>query len=426
MAADTIDPKVKEELAQLVGEFKKGHDGMAETLAKQNEEIKKIGGTSSETSKQIRDFEEKFKKLTEDFMATQEKANRLEIEGNRKGGHSSGGDGLKSLGEMFGESNAFQDFHKDNGWTQKTRSDIFTTKSLYPGRQVGINRKALTGIDDVRAVIATERLLEIFAQPLRKTRVRDLFPTIKTTLGSIDYVRETGFANAAAIVAESGTKPESALEFALETAAIRTIAHWVPVARQILEDIPALQGYIDTRLVEGLYIKEDQQLLFGDGLGSNLLGIMNTPGRQQYDWGMGKLGDTKIDAIRRACTRIRVAEYETTGIVLNPYDWEDIELQKDNDGRYIWMSVPQGAEQRMFRVPVIDTTAMTEGAFCLGSFALAAAIWDREQANVRIADQHADYFIKNMLVILAEERLGLTVYRPEAFLEGSFNSAPAS
>ena len=46
------------------------------------------------------------------------------------------------------------------------------------------------------------------------------------------------------------------------------------------------------------------------------------------------------------------------------------------------------------------------------------------EAQVRVAEQHDDFFVKNMVVILAEERLALTLYRPEAFVVVTLDHAP--
>ena len=123
--------------------------------------------------------------------------------------------------------------------------------------------------------------------------------------------------------------------------------------------------------------------------------------------------------------KVRVAEYAATGIVLSPNDWTDIELLKDNQGRYIWTVVTEGGQKRLWAVPVVDTTAMVDGQFLTGAFLGGANIWDREEAAVTIGDQHADFMVKNLLAILAEERIALTVYRPEAFVAGTFDDAPA-
>jgi HK97 family phage major capsid protein len=75
-------------------------------------------------------------------------------------------------------------------------------------------------------------------------------------------------------------------------------------------------------------------------------------------------------------------------------------------------------------MPVIDTPAMTEGTALVGAFGSGAQLYDREQASIRISEQHSDFFIRNAIVVLAEQRLALAVKRPEAFVKVTFDSAP--
>jgi HK97 family phage major capsid protein len=183
-----------------------------------------------------------------------------------------------------------------------------------------------------------------------------------------------------------------------------------------------------------LRLLEDNQILNGDGLGENLLGVMNTPGVQEYAWSDGvagvanvTAGDTKADAIRRAATLSFLAYYEPSGIVVHPNDWEDIELTKDVNGQYlIAVSVAMGGEPRVWRMPLVDTPAMQEGMALVGAFGTGAQLYDREQASIRISEQHSDFFIRNAIVILAEQRLALAVKRPEAFVKVEFDAAPTA
>src|SRR5690606_32176801 len=108
------------------------------------------------------------------------------------------------------------------------------------------------------------------------------------------------------------------------------------------------------------------------------------------------------------------------GVVLNHRDWAKIETLKGDDGHYLWVQVTVGGMRQLWRVPVVSTSAMNEGDFLTGAFGLAATLWDREQANIRVSESHADFFVRNQVVILAEERLALANYRPEAFVNGSF------
>jgi len=179
----------------------------------------------------------------------------------------------------------------------------------------------------------------------------------------------------------------------------------------------------------GLRLREDQQILTGAGTGEDLTGILNTSGIQEYLWSDGEttpVADTKADAIRRAATLAYLAYYEPTGIVLHPNDWEDIELTKDTNGQYlVAVSVAMGGEPRVWRMPVVDTPAMTEGTALVGAFGTGAQLYDREQASIRISEQHSDFFVRNAIVVLAEQRLALAVKRPEAFVKVSFDIAPS-
>jgi HK97 family phage major capsid protein len=183
----------------------------------------------------------------------------------------------------------------------------------------------------------------------------------------------------------------------------------------------------------GLRLQEDAQILNGSGTGENLTGILNTTGIQTYNWSSGYysatagMTDTKADALRRAATLSFLAYYEPSGVVLHPNDWEDIELTKDGNGAYVVaVSVAMGGEQKLWRIPVVDTPAMTEGTALIGAFGTGAQIYDRESASIRISEQHADFFVRNAIVILAEQRLALAVKRPESFVKVSFNNAPAA
>jgi len=278
----------------------------------------------------------------------------------------------------------------------------------------------------------------IVVPPMRTKRVRDLFPSRTTTAAIIEYFRMTGFTNNAAPVAERsgsafGAKPQSSFTFVGEQAPVRTLAHWEAAHRNVLADEPQLRSIIDNELMYGLRLQEDAQILNGAGTGENLTGILNTPGVQTYNWSSGfysataGLTDTKADALRRAATLSFLAYYEPSGIVLNPNDWEDIELSKDGNGAYVVaISVAMGGEQKLWRIPVVDTPAIAEGTALIGAFGTGAQIYDRESPSIRISEQHADFFVRNAIVILAEQRLALAVKRPESFVKVTFNNAPTS
>ena len=350
------------------------------------------------------------------------------------GGAEAAGLGAKTLGEAFLNSAEFKELANGrNGHTMRNafevkQSDIagLWRKDLYAGTPGTVG-------DFTAQAVQRDAMVE---RQRRTARVRDLFPVQNTSAATIEFFQVVGFTNNASTVPQRNTgntafgiKPQSALDFSSQQVSVRTIAHWEAAHRNVLADEPQLRGIIDNELLYGLRLAEDAQILAGSGQGEDLLGVLNTPGIQSYNWSSGAttpVADTKADALRRAATLAFLAYYEPTGVVVHPNDWEDIELTKNSQGDYLLaVSIALGGEPRVWRMPVIDSPAIQEGTALLGSFGIGAQLYDREQANIRVAEQHADFFIRNAVVVLAEERLALAVKRPESFVEVQFDSAPA-
>ena len=300
------------------------------------------------------------------------------------------------------------------------------------------NVKNITNLAASAGVLTRpDRQSEVVIPNRRPLRVRDLMVTIPTSSNAIEYVRRNVFTNNAAAQApgapntaigagELQNKPQSNITYELVTAPVRTFAHFIPESRQVLSDAPMLQGLIDSDLVYGLDLVSDAQILNGDGTNQNLTGLMVDTGitvvaPDAATANAAARPQAMLEHIRKAITAMQLNEYyNVTGVVLNPTDWQTIELAKGTDGQYIWASVSAGAESRVWRVPVVITNAMTLGKFLLGDWNLGAKLHDREQANIRISESHASFFIQNAVAILGEERYAMTVPHPKAFARGTF------
>lgn len=334
-------------------------------------------------------------------------ARLAEVEQKLARGNYSDEEEVKSYGEQLTDSDDFKALASKGRGTARLNVKAVTNIT-----------SATTGTGGVGAAIQPTRVPGIISGPERPFTIRDLIMPGRTNSNAVEYVQESGFQNMAAMVAEGGAKPQSDLSLELKTTTVKTLAHWFRASKQVLADIPLLQSYINGRAIYGLEYVEENQILAGDGTGQNLLGII--PQATAFDDDLRKAGDTPIDTLRRAILQVRIAEYRATGIVLNPTDWADLELQKDTTGQYIWVNVQEGGVQRMWRLPVIDTNAMPAGEFLVGAFDMAAQVFDREDAGVEVSTEDADNFTKNMVTIRAEERLALAVYRPESFVHGEF------
>lgn len=266
------------------------------------------------------------------------------------------------------------------------------------------------------------RVPGIIAQPERMFTIRDALPSGRTTSNLVQFTRENVFTNNAdpqyvSPAVENVLKPESGITFTLANAPVVTLAHFIPVSRQVLDDAPQLQSYVNGRLMYGLKLVEEDQLLNGDGASGNISGLLDTGNFTAYNRAV--VGDTEIDTLRRAITQAALSEYTADTIVLNPADWEAIELTKASDGMYVWTNPAMMAGPQLWGKRVIPTNSITAGKFLVGAFSMGAQIWDRMDAAVQISYEDSDNFRKNMATLLCEERLALTVYRPAAFISGS-------
>lgn len=271
-------------------------------------------------------------------------------------------------------------------------------------------------------LVQPERLPGVQMPPEQQFFIRDLIMPGTTSSNAIEYVKEKAFTNNAAPVAELAQKPQSDITYELATTPVRTVAHWIPASKQIFDDAPQLASLINGRLIYGLRIVEEQQILFGDGTGQNLLGIV--PQATAYDTtleaNLAIQSKNKMDMLRVAMLQVQLALYPPSGIVLHPTDWAAISLTKDANGNYLIGNPQSIVSQILWSLPVVASMSMEQGDFLVGAFRMGAQVFDRETANIAVSWEDRDNFVKNAVTIRAEERLALAVYRPAAFVHGSF------
>ena len=311
----------------------------------------------------------------------------------------------------------------------RVQSNPIALKSLFTG----------ASSTSAGAFVVNERTDIVEMLGRKPLTIRSLVSNRRTTSDTVEFVQETSHTNNAAVVAEAtssaapalpaldgnalsagaalvnnaggGYKPEGAWAFAVVSAVVKTIAEWVPVTKRALADVAQLEGLINQELQADIVEAEEDQILNGSGSGENFTGITQTSGIQTQAW-----STDLFTTIRKGVTKARtVGRVNPTALVLNPADAERIDLAQDGNDRYYYGG-PQAIGQRtIWGVPVVESESQTEGTGLLGDFS-KAVIWDREQTTVTMTDSHADFFVRNLVAVLAEERLAFGVTRPTAFV----------
>lgn len=387
---DTVN--VEKAYEQVQANLKETGDKLKQYAEKTEKEIKNLGQSSVDTKQAVDDLLPKFNALQSTMQELQQAMARPA--GDDKEVAQTAGELVVSSAQMEGVNSSFRG-----------------------SRRVEVPRQALTTAN-AGANVASDRQAGIVAPPEKRLTIRDLIAPGQTSSNNLEYVRETGFTNSAKPVAEGTAKPYSDLVFALANAPVRVLAHLFKASRQILDDAPALQSYINARADYGLKLAEEGQLLYGNGTGANLNGLIPQATAYAAPAGITVTGEQRIDRIRLAILQAILAEFPASGVVLHPTDWAAIELTKDSQGRYLVGRPQDGTPARLWNLPVVETTAITQNTFLTGAFSLGAQIFDRMAVEILISTENDKDFENNMVTIRAEERLALAVYRPEAFVTG--------
>lgn len=269
----------------------------------------------------------------------------------------------------------------------------------YTGIYEPLGRYALSVLDMISRRTTTSDLVEFVRQT---RRVQEAAPTEEANV--TEYGGATGEV--------SGKKPEGTLELEPVQEPVRTIAVWIPATKRALSDAAQIRGIIDDELRDDLEEELENQIVNGDGVGENFTGILHAANTLAQAW------DTDIlTTTRRAITTVQVAGRATpTAWVLHPVDWEIIELQTDDTGRYYYAGPRQRGPQTLWGIPVVTSQSLEQGTGLLGDFR-KAVLWDREAASIQVSDSHEDFFIRNLVAILAEMRAAFGLIRPSAFCE---------
>ena len=278
----------------------------------------------------------------------------------------------------------------------------------------GPKRLALSTDPNLPDTARQTQYFGVVPQLRRRLRLLDLIPTMTMEGRSFDYTRESGSLDTAAETAELALKPQADEILTDAQVVARTIAHWSKLARQQLADVPSLATVVQGRLTYGVLRRVENAILAGDGVGENLLGILNTTGIADVVFAGGTpLTDLSLTGI----VDVLLADAEPNAVILNPADWASMLAAKavgsgerlDSAGAFSTQA------DTIWGLTAIPSTAMPLGEALVGDFTGGATLFVREGINLRVSDSDQDDFLRNRVTLLAEGRWGLAVWQPAAF-----------
>ena len=380
---------------------------MADDMKSILEAVERVEGKMSETAKSN---EAELKRLGDE----QVKLARQMLELQQKGIQGQKDTEVKTAGDMVVDTDHFKAFR--DGSAQKARIEL---AEAFDKKDATNPITTPTG-----GVLQAYRRPGILPGAFRPLTIEGLFPTIPVTTNAFEYVqeKEAENVNGAAFVAEGAQKPFGSTAFETKTGTIKTIAHLARVSKQLMADAPALVAYINQRLMYGIDLVVEDQLVTGDGTGQKLSGILHTG--NYTDHGVTALkhlpkNPTTFDLILLAKSKVEQAFFRPNVILLNPSDWSAMLMEKNASGDYYLGHPASVAPKTLWGLPVWTTPAIAAGKFLVGDFNQAATLWTRQGMTVEMFEQDSDNVQKNLVTIRAERRLGFGVERVKAMCGGT-------
>ena len=323
----------------------------------------------------------------------------------------------KSVGAQYVNSNAYKALKGNVSKVERAR-EIISTKAATPTTSTvtaGITRNTIAMPTQLAGIYEENAEMPLV--------IEGLIPHIPVTSSSVQYLKNSAFTNGAKVVAEGTAKPESTFQFKLATANVETIAHYTKITEQLAQDAPAVQAFINAKMIYGLQLKIDEQLVNGTGAeASQLTGLLATTNSTDYSADLEALKSsikTMADFALGIKTKLETIGYAPKYLVLNPIDWAALALMKDTNGLYILGGPAAVAGKTLWGMSVVTTPSMPQSKYLMTDFALGATIFDRQEVAVEI-DREQDDFTKNLFTIRVERRLGLAVENPKAIGGGAW------
>lgn len=384
--------------------------------------------------KDIKDLEDQFQKYT----ASEDTLKKFQGLADRNADFDTAVDQrVKSLGSQLCETDEFAAYAKQVKMGVHGASGGIELKAGIFGETAFSGTGGLTSTSGSAGLLVPQYITTPVQKLFQRLTVADLIPTGTLSGSSLIYPLESTVTNGAATVAEGGAKPASDLGLTNVTETLKKIATILKISDETLQDIPAVQSYVNARLVLFVLIQEEAQLLNGPGTGSTMLGLLNRSGLQTTIALTGAAGGhpsaiDKLEAIYQMITNIRVNAFvEPDAVIMDPVSWQYLRLGKDANNQYFGggpftgaygnggmaadNTVLSASGMDVWQLRTVVTTASPAGTALVGGFQLGAQRFTRGGLTVEMTNSNEDDFRFNLVALRAEIRELLAVYRPGAF-----------
>ncbi|MFT4288167.1 phage major capsid protein [Nocardioides sp.] len=354
-----------------------------------------------------------------------------------------------SVGRMFTDSDGYKALMKHhNGFIGESVKGI-----SMPAVQIGGFKSLLTGsnrTDGAGVLVQNDNLGVVEYREPYTGGIRDLVTVGSTGSDKVEYAQvipegvdpngtksnargvyeattedPVGSGNPAVTAKQAGVKPKSKMTFRKQSADVITVAHWMPATKRALSDVKQLRTLIDAFLRTGVAREFERQMLKGDkdnpadAQYEEFDGLLNITGTQSQPW-----AGNVIRTARKMITKVRDKGGLLTAFAVSPAVNEAIDLLQDAQGRFFGNGPFSQGPQTLWGRPRIEVPDLDDDKIIGGEWS-TLVLWDREDTTLTATDSHEDFFVRNLVAVLAEARAAFGALNPQLMCVGEIEDPEA-
>ena len=242
--------------------------------------------------------------------------------------------------------------------------------------------------------------------PFQRVNFADLIPTVSSRTGQYTYYVEGAVTGAVAENDEGVDKAELELNLTEVVCVAKYIAGFIRISKTMLQDLPFMMSFIPRALRREYWKAENAN--FYTKFAAGVTGVSG--------------GTGGITGIIEDIGALEAADYDVTGIVLNPADWASLAAAAIPGNTQSAIVSFVGNQMVIGGVPVFKASWVAAGKYALGDWFWIKKIMV-DGLMVEFFEQDVDNVIKNLITARVESRVCLAIERPAAFILGDVVAA---
>lgn len=304
------------------------------------------------------------------------------------------------------------------GSPQKSEFEALKSQieEIAKGKQGEVEIKAITNVASIATNTAGFDIPNVGQLATAERNAYAIFPkqnisqdgNLRKNINYWDWDESTTV-RAAAMIAESGTFPESTAKWKQYTIPVQKVGDTLPITEEFFEDEQMFYSELGMFLKTNVEIKINDQIVNGDGTGNNLTGLVASV--PAFTAASSGITDASIyDLIVKLKESISTTggnKYRTNFALMNIADINKMKLKKDGNNNYVVPPFVDRSGNVVDGITIVEDNAVTANTMLIGDTKFAR-IYERTGLDVSTGTVGSQ-FVEDAMTLKVRKRLAFLI-----------------